>query len=190
MRRRRRRRNEGGILRFRSVEKQQNRGSRDIEDTLCARGQEERVVANRLLASHHLVNSSTRGLCECCASVRPFVRYRRDTIFSFSLLLRALCSPRRACAPFFTSPSFHALLLLETLASRARERKREVRFLPAVFLLFSASSFDAQRDRDILIVGKYYENRIKIEFEKEDGAREAKFYTRDCQITSTTVSTI
>lgn len=134
-------------------------------------------MANRLLASHHLVNSSTRGPCECCASVRPFVRYRRDTIFSFSLLLRALCSPRRACAPFFTSPSFHALLLLETLASRARERKREVRFLPAVFLLFSASSFDAQRDRDILIVGKYYENRIKIEFEKEDGAREAKFYT-------------
>lgn len=134
-------------------------------------------MANRLLASHHLVNSSTRGPCECCASVRPFVRYRRDTIFSFSLLLRALCSPRRACAPFFTSPSFHALLLLETLASRARERKGEVRFLPAVFLLFSASSFDAQRDRDILIVGKYYENRIKIEFEKEDGAREAKFYT-------------
>lgn len=134
-------------------------------------------MANRLLASHHLVNSSTRGPCECCASVRPFVRYRRDTIFSFSLLLRALCSPRRACAPFFTSPSFHALLLLETLASRARERKRELRFLPAVFLLFSASSFDAQRDRDILIVGKYYENRIKIEFEKEDGAREAKFYT-------------
>lgn len=72
-----------------------------------------------------------------------------------------------------------------------REKERE-RFdsLPAVFLLFSASSFDAQRDRDILIVGKYYENRIKIEFEKEDGAREAKFYTRDCQITSTTVSTI
>lgn len=135
-------------------------------------------MANRLLASHHLVNSSTRGPCECCASVRPFVRYRRDTIFSFSLLLRALCSPRRACAPFFTSPSFHALLLLETLASRARERKGEVRFLPAVFLLFSASSFDAQRDRDILIVGKYYENRIKIEFEKEDGPRKI-LYVRE-----------
>lgn len=87
-------------------------------------------------------------------------------------------SPRALLATACLRPFFHlALLLLETLASRARERKREVRFLPAVFLLFSASSFDAQRDRDILIVGKYYENRIKIEFEKEDGAREAKFYT-------------
>lgn len=100
-------------------------------------------------------------------------------------------SPRALLATACLRPFFHlALLLLETLASRTRERKREVRFLPAVFLLFSASSFDAQRDRDILIVGKYYENRIKIEFEKEDGAREAKFYTRDCQITSTTVSTV
>lgn len=185
MRRRRRRRNEGGILRFRSVEKQQNRGSRDIEDTLCARGQEERVVANRLLASHHLVNSSTRGPCECCASVRPFVRYRRDTIFSFSLLLRALCSPRRACAPFFTSPSSSSR---RWRVEREKERERFDSF--PLFFSFFPLLRSMRRDRDILIVGKYYENRIKIEFEKEDGAREAKFYTRDCQITSTTVSTV
>lgn len=88
-------------------------------------------------------------------------------------------SPRALLATACLRPFFHlALLLLETLASRARERKREVRFLPAVFLLFSASSFDAQRDRDILIVGKYYENRIKIEFEKEDGPRKI-LYVRE-----------
>lgn len=101
-------------------------------------------------------------------------------------------SPRALLATACLRPFFHlALLLLETLASRARERKREIRFdsFPLFFSFFPLLR-SMRRDRDILIVGKYYENRIKIEFEKEDGAREAKFYTRDCQITSTTVSTV
>lgn len=127
-------------------------------------------MANRLLASHHLVNSSTRGPCECCASVRPFVRYRRDTIFSFSLLLRALCSPRRACAPFFTSPSSSSR---RWRVEREKERERFDSF--PLFFSFFPLLRSMRRDRDILIVGKYYENRIKIEFEKEDGHARQNF---------------
>lgn len=104
--------------------------------------------------------------------VRSFVRYRRDTIFSFSLLLRALCSPRRACAPFFTSPSSSSR---RWRVEREKERERFDSF--PLFFSFFPLLRSMRRDRDILIVGKYYENRIKIEFEKEDGAREAKFYT-------------
>lgn len=89
-------------------------------------------------------------------------------------------SPRALLATACLRPFFHLALLPRPPPPRdvgeSSERKKERASIPSR-CFFSASSFDAQRDRDILIVGKYYENRIKIEFEKEDGAREAKFYT-------------
>lgn len=115
------------------VEKQQNRSS-DIEDTLCARGQraEERVAANRLLASHHLVNSSTRSPCECCASVR----YHRDTIFSFSLEAHSACCgvPARLFSP--------RLLRRPSLVPRRRTSSRCKPFE----IRFSIADFPSSRD--------------------------------------------
>lgn len=141
-------------------------------------------MANRLLASHHLVNSSTRGPCECCASVRSFVT-GRDTIFSFSS-----SSPRVLLATACLRPFFH-LAFLPPPPRDERQARREKdsildrnNFLPALSLAFFRSFVrEVWRGRYLTRISKIlFEKNVFLggeerKVESTDGAREAKFYT-------------
>ena len=70
----------GHIVRARDQRERERKRERE-EERASRRGE------STLLASHHLVNSSAR--CPLRAFARPSVRYRRDTIVSFSFEARS-----------------------------------------------------------------------------------------------------